>query len=401
MSLATIIHAGMRHYEQPNLALVLMGGGARTAYQVGVLRALGNMLQAQPGRARRFPFQILIGTSAGAINAAFLAAHALEGLQAFEQLAEFWGRLRSSDVYRLTAPRWLAFSRVSLALGLSRHVQARGALLDNTPLAEMLGRGVSLDNIEKALRSRSIDALAVTGSSYTSGVHWTFCQTASREGFQPWTRPGRRAECQPLTIAHLMASSAIPFLFPATPLTVEGRQEHFGDGSMRQITPLSPAMHLGAQKILVIGVGQPERPGFAVAPAGIPGRGPSLGSMAGHVMASVFHDTLQADVEQARRVADTINGLPQEAVSAMNYKAIDVLVMAPTESLDALAQQSTGELPTAIRQALAALGMLKGGGGALASYLLFEQGFIQSLMAMGERDAVARTDELLQLILGN
>ncbi len=401
MSLATIIHAGMRQYEQPSLGLVLMGGGARTAYQVGVLRALGKMLQAHWGRARRFPFQVLIGTSAGAINAAFLAGRSPDGLLAFEELADFWRRLRSSDVYRLSTPRWLRFSRVSLAISLTRHVQANGALLDSRPLAEMLGRGIAFDRIADALRSRTIDALAVTGSSYTSGVHWTFCQTSSRDAFQPWRRPGRRAEFQPLTTAHLMASSAIPFLFPSMALTVEGREEHFGDGSMRQITPLSPAMHLGAQKILVIGVGQPERAGLAASDTAPPTRGPSLGSMAGHVMASVFHDTLQADVEQAKRVADTINGLPPEALAAMRYKAIDVLAMAPTRSLDALAQQYTHELPSEVRSGLASLGMLRGGGGALASYLLFEPGFVHALLEMGAEDAAAREDELLALIVGH
>ena len=398
MSLATVIHAGMRRSERPTLALVLMGGGARTAYQVGVLRALAAMLEAAPGSSRAFPFQVLVGTSAGAINAAFLAGRALHGVDAFAELAQFWRRLRSTDVYRLELPRWLHLNRFALALGLSRHVQANGALLDNSPLAQLLRQGIRPGSIDEALRSRTIDALAVTGSSYTSGIHWTFCQTANRAAFEPWSHPGRRAEYQTLAIEHLLASSAIPFLFPSTALQVDGREEHFGDGSMRQITPLSPAMHLGAQKILVIGVGQPESSGLAAALSGR--RGPTLGGMAGHVMASVFHDTLQADVEQTRRVTETINGLPPEAVSAMRYQAIDVLAMAPSESLDALARQYTGELPAPIRHALAALGMLKGGGGALASYLLFEPGFVQSLIALGEGDAVARQAELLDLLLG-
>ena len=400
MSLATIIYAGMRQYERPSVALVLMGGGARTAYQVGVLRSVAAMLQSQPGAARSFPFQILVGSSAGAINAAFLAGRALEGLQAFEHLAEFWGRLRSTDVYRLSLPRWLRFSRVALVLSLSRHLQLNGALLDSTPLAAMLRQGVSFAGVEDALRARRIDALAVTGSSYSSGVHWTFCHTAGRDAFQPWSHPGRRAEFQPLTVDHLMASSAIPFLFPATTLRVDGREEHFGDGAMRQITPLSPAMHLGARKILVIGVGEPEQPGLAVDPLGTSARGPTLGSMAGHVMASVFHDTLQADVEQTRRVTETIHSLPPEAVAAMRYQAIEVLAMEPSQSLDALAQQYTTELPVPIREALGALGMLKGSGGTLASYLLFEPGFVHSLIALGESDAAARERELLALLVG-
>ena len=400
MSLDTIIHSGMRQFGHPTVALVLMGGGARTAYQVGVLRALGQMLQAHPGGRRGFPFQVLVGTSAGAINAAFLAGRAIMGLQAFEQLADFWGRLRSTDVYHLNVPPWVRFSRIAVAWSLSRHARASGAMLDNAPLLQTLSAGILFDGIREALRSNTIDALAVTGSSYSSGVHWTFCQTASRPEFQGWSRPGRRAEYDQVTVGHLMASSAIPFLFPATPLEVDGRTEHFGDGSMRQVTPLSPAMHLGARKILVVGVGQPERSGLVAAGPGSSASGPTLGSMAGHVMASVFHDTLQADVEQTLRVTQTINRLPREAAAAMPYKAIDVLAVAPTRSLDALAQQFTKELPSAVRDALGGLGVLRGSGGTLASYLLFEPGFVQSLISMGEQDAMALKEELLEMILG-
>ena len=400
MSLDTIIHAGLRQYGRPTVGLVLMGGGARTAYQVGVLKAMASLLRAHPSAAGNFPFQVLVGTSAGAINAAFLASRAMQGLQAFEQLAHFWGRLRSTDVYRLNVPTWVRFSRIAVAWSLSRHARANGALLDNAPLTKILREGILLDGIDEALRSNTIDALAVTGSSYTSGVHWTFCHTANRAEFEGWTRPGRRAEYQRLSVDHLMASSAIPFLFPSTALQVDGRQEHFGDGSMRQVTPLSPAMHLGARKILVVGVGQPERPGLGQVPKAA-ATGPTLGSMAGHVMASVFHDTLQADVEQTQRVTQTINRLPPEAAAAMPYKAIDVLAIAPTRSLDELAQQFTSELPESVRDALGALGVLKGSGGTLASYLLFEPGFVQSLIAMGESDALTLKDELQELVLGD
>ena len=401
MSLDTIIHAGLRQFGRPSVGLVLMGGGARTAYQVGVLKAMAGLLKAHPASARTFPFQVLVGTSAGAINAAFLAGRAMRGLQAFEELAEFWSRLRSTDVYTLNVPSWVRFSRVAVAWSLSRHARANGALLNNAPLGKILREGILLDGIDAALRSSTIDALAVTGSSYSSGVHWTFCHTASRADFRGWVRPGRRSEYQRLSIDHLMASSAIPFLFPATPLNVDGRAEHFGDGSMRQVTPLSPAMHLGARRILVIGVGQPERSGLGHAPEAVRNKGPTLGSMAGHVMASVFHDTLQADVEQTQRVTQTINSLPPEAAAAMPYKAIDVLAIAPTRSLDGLAQQFTSELPASIRDALGALGVLKGSGGTLASYLLFEPGFVQSLIEMGEADALERKDELLELLLGS
>src|SRR5207253_555682 len=199
---------------------------------------------------------------------------------------------------------------------------------------------------------------------------------------EAWVRPGRRSEFQPLTIEHLMASSAIPFLFPSTPLWVDGRPEYFGDGSMRQVSPLSPAMHLGAHKIMVVGVGQPQRSGFTGTsqPAHAVVRGPSLGGIAGHAMASVFHDTLQADVEQAQRVTKTLQQLPREVAGVLPYRSVDVLAVQPTQSLDAIATQHAQELPRSVRRALGGLGALKSrGGGALASYPLFEPGFWQGL----------------------
>ncbi len=396
MSLDTIITSGLSHYTRPMTALVLMGGGARTAYQVGVLRAMASILKLHPEVSKTFPFQLLIGTSAGAINSTCLAAWATQGMKAFEQLATFWNELRSADVYRLNISPWVRFNRLAVAWSLTRHARANGAILDNMPLVDTLHRGIKLDGIEEALRTRVLAAVAVTGSSYSSGIHWTFCQTAKNAPFRGWSRPGRRAEFTPITIEHLMASSAIPFLFPATALWVNGQREFFGDGSMRQISPLSPAMHLGARKILVVGVGQPERPAVGAAEKSTAAlRGTTLGSIFGHTMASVFHDTLHADVEQTRRVTNTLNQLPRDAANALPYKPVDVMAISPTESLDALAQQHIKELPTATRHALSGLGILNGGGGVLASYLLFEPGFVQTLMAMGESDAFALKNELL------
>jgi len=398
MSLDTIIHAGLERPARPLNALVLMGGGARTAYQVGVLRALASMLRNRPGASNDFPFQILIGTSAGALNATFLASCATQGLPAFERLAEFWSELRSSDVYRLKVNRWARMSRILAALILARQTRSRGAILDTMPLVDTLHHAISLPGIDLALQSGVLEVLAVTASSYTSGVHWTFCQSASDDPDQGWQRPGRRAEFQPITIEHLMASSAIPFLFPATPLWVDGHSEFFGDGSMRQVSPLSPAMHLGAQRVLVVGAGQPERSGMGGAASGVSPANtqrPTLGSIAGHAMASVFHDTLKADVEQTQRVTETMRQLPSHTSEALAYRSVDVLAIQPSHSLDALAQSQAVELPEDTRHALGAFGVLRGGGGALASYLLFEPGFVQALIAMGENDAFARKKELM------
>ena len=395
MSLGTIIHAGLVRPSRPLHALVLMGGGARTAYQVGVLQALAAMLQLQAGNDAKFPFQVLVGTSAGALNVAYLASAAMRGLDAFGDLSLFWSKLRCGDVYDLDVPRWVRVSRLATALTLWRRARQNSALLDNMPLVDTLHRRVSLAAIDESLAQKAIDAVAVTASSYTSGVHWTFCHTARDPKQQAWTRPGRRAEFTPLTIEHLMASSAIPFLFPATPLWVDGHPEFFGDGSMRQVSPLSPAMHLGAHRILVVGVGQPQRSSLVTGAAG-PSRGPSLGGIAGHAMASVFHDTLQADVEQAQRVTQTLHQLPREVAAVLPYRSVEVLAIQPTQSLDALATQHAQLLPKSVRRALGGLGALKGGGGgALASYLLFEPSFVQALIALGEQDAYARKAQLL------
>jgi NTE family protein len=395
MSLDTILTSGLSQVTRPTTALVLMGGGARTAYQAGVLRALASILKLQPEAPKTFPFQLLVGTSAGAINAAGLAVWANNGLRAFEQLAQFWGQLRSADVYRLNVAPWVRFNRYAAAWSLARHARANGAILDTMPMVDSLHRHISLNGIDEALRSQAILGLAVTGSSYSSGVHWTFCQTAKDAPFEGWTRPGRRAEFTNITIEHLMASSAIPFLFPATPLWVDGHREFFGDGAMRQMSPLSPAMHLGARKILVVGVGQPDRPAQGTSSASAL-RGNTLGSIFAHTMASVFHDTLQADVEQTRRVNQTLRQLPRDASQAMPYRAVEVMAISPTQSLDDVALKHINELPTATRHALSGLGILKGGGGVLASYLLFEPGFVQTLIAMGESDAYARKAEFLE-----
>jgi len=392
MSLDTIIHGGLVRPERTLNALVLMGGGARTAYQVGVLAGLAALLRLQPGAPATFPFQVLVGTSAGAINAAYLASSATRGLDAFDELRQFWGSLHSRQVYHLEAPLWVGFSRLLAAVKLWGHARSRGAVLDTMPLVDTLHQRISLAGIEQSLEQRAIDAVAVTASSYTSGVHWTFCHTAADAQHRPWQRPGRRAEFQPLTIEHLMASSAIPFLFPATPLWVDGRREFFDDGSMRQVSPLAPAVHLGARKVLVIGVGQPERAAFGDGHAGAPG----LGGIAGHAMASVFHDTLQADVEQTQRLARTLRDLPREVAAVLPYHAVDVLAIQPSESLDGLARTYAQSLPRSVRRALGGLGaMREGGGAALASYLLFEPEFVQALVNLGERDAFDHKDDLL------
>ena len=430
MTLSTLIHSGLVRPDIPRTALVLMGGGARTAYQAGVLQALGEMLATSSNSAeqQKFPFQLLVGTSAGALNASFLAARAHQGAAGLAELAQFWQGLRSTQVYRLHVPAWTKLSRIATAWHLARQAREMGALLDNMPLIDTLHKAISLQGIDEALaqgeKQGAVHALAVTASSYTSGVHWTFCHTARDSRQLPWQRPGRRAEFQPITMEHLMASSAIPLIFPAQPLWVDEHSEFFGDGSMRQTSPLSPALHLGAHKVLVIGVGQPERSSFGTA-APAPTQGdflkqnepvagikyaqsapqliaPGVGGVLGHALASVFHDTLRSDVEQAQRMNDTLDQLPRELAAVLPYKRVQVMSMQPSQSLDALALQHAQALPQAVRSVLQSLVGKKGGGGGagagLASYLLFEPVFTEALMALGQRDAYTQKDQLLAFL---
>ncbi|WP_396431575.1 patatin-like phospholipase family protein [Limnohabitans sp.] len=375
----------------PVHGLVLMGGGARTAYQAGALQAIGELLR-QKGQARHFPFQVLAGTSAGALNATFLASKAMDGLTGLDDLANFWSAIRTETIYRLPSTPLAKFSRWATALGLVLSARQQAAAMDSLALVNTLHKAIALDRIDTALRSGVLHALAVTASSYTSGVHWTFCQTRDGQPI-PWSRPGRRAEQQPITIEHLMASSAIPFIFPSTPLWVDGGMEYFGDGSMRQISPLSSAVHLGADRVLAIGVGQPQRATLGGQRNGN-GR-PSLGTIAGHAMASVFHDTLEADVAQIARINLSLSLLPDSIRAELPFRAVEVLSLQPSASLDALAQDHVHSLPRPIVRVLEGLGALQGSGAALASYLLFEPGFIEALLSLGQADVKARSEEIL------
>ena len=390
-------------HETPLTALVLSGGGARAAYQVGVLRALVRIRRVTLGPLARQhnPFGVICGTSAGAINAAALACQADRFESAVEVVARVWENFHADQVYRAdslgvirSGAQWLTM--VSIGWVIARWRRARPkSLLDNSPLAELMRRLVPLERLPLMLAQGHLQALAVTASSYSSGEHFTFYEAA--RAITPWERSQRVAVQGPLTHDHLLASSAIPFVFPAT--RIEGVSEGgwFGDGSMRQTAPLSPAVHLGAQRLFIVGVGRTqEPPGRAVQVGGYP----NLAQIAGHAMSSIFLDALAVDVERLKRINRTLALLPDSALADTPLRPLEALVISPSQRLDEIAARHLGALPPAVRALLRGVGVGGKGsearGSALASYLLFEAPYTQELMALGEADTEARRDEVLR-----
>jgi NTE family protein len=388
-------------YETPLAGLILTGGGARAAYQVGVLRALTRMRRECGADLARNPFGVIVGTSAGAINAAALACGADNFEAAVERVAEVWRDFHAEQVYRAdslgvirSGAQWLTMLSIGWVIARWRRARPR-SLLDNEPLAELLQRMVPLARLRLMLRSRHIHGLAVSASSYSSGLHVTFYDAAAQ--IDPWTRSQRIAVQGRISHAHLLASSAIPFVFPASSIELDGMKEWFGDGSMRQTAPISPAVHLGSQKVLVIGAGRMhEPPGRRVeSHAGYP----SLAQIAGHALSNIFLDALAVDVERMRRINHTLSLLPESALAKTALRPIDVLVIAPSQRLDDLAAEHQNTLPVPVRAMLRGMGVTGQGrdarGAALASYLLFEAPYTRALMALGEADALARRDEVV------
>ena len=371
----------------PRIGLVLTGGGARAAYQVGVLKALAEFCPV----GCLVPFRIICGTSAGAINASALASRADHFQHAVAELLDVWENFHTEQVFRTEAHlalhnglRWML-----TMLGVLPTRRVPNALLDNQPLRELLQRRIPLQQLQSWIDAEYLDALAITAASYQTGQSVTFYQGSDQ--LTPWLRSRRIGIPRPITHEHLMASAAIPFVFPS----VRIGYEHYGDGSMRQLAPLSPALHLGAERILVIGARNED---IDIASQEHLPRPPSLGQIAGYVLDTLFMDSLSMDVERLRRVNHTLGHIPVAQRAHMALRPVALEWLSPSQDVRVIAARHLHELPRSLRWLLARMGAMNRGGRPLISYLLFESGFCRALIDLGYRDALRQRSRLCHLL---
>ncbi len=374
----------------PVTGLILSGGGARAAYQVGVLAAIAELLPA--GAINTFP--VIVGTSAGAINAVSLASGAMDFTRAVEHLTLFWQGFESRRVLRSDwsgvlhqATRFFAHS----LLGLGSHVPV--ALLDSSPLRDLLQDRINFPGVEQAIAGHHLRAVAVTAFGYSSSQAVTFYQ--GKGTINGWLRHRRIGMPTALTVEHLLASSAIPLLFAP----VKIGEEYFGDGAVRQSAPISPALHLGANRVLVVGVsGNPRGPDLQAGQSHYyNAQQPTLAQIGGHMLNSTFIDSLESDIELLERLNHFSRLLPRQSDN-LGLSPVEVLVIAPSQPIDEIAARHRHELPAALRMFLRGPGATKTSGAGVLSYLLFEAGYCRELIELGRRDAMAKRDALCQFL---
>jgi NTE family protein len=372
--------------DRPTVGLVLTGGGARSAYQVGVLLALAELLP----RARN-PFQVIVGTSAGAVAASVLAAEAHRWRRAVAGLERVWANFRSGQVFHVDAPHMLR-SGAHWVLALMSGgliLSPPKSMLDNTPLRELLRRHVDCEGVRRSIARGHLRAFALCSTSYVSGQSVAFFDGV--ESIRDWSRAQRVGRRCQFSLDHLMASVAIPLLFP--PMKID--DEYFGDGAMRQLNPLSPAIHLGADRLLIIGVRARRAAGVTVNRL-LPNM-PSPGEIFGYMLDTLFTDQIYGDLEQLERINTLVESAPD---AARGERHVETLMLAPSVDPREIAARHVAELPRGLRALLRVIGGRDASGSQLVSYLMFEAGYTRALIELGYRDAMEARSALVAFMSG-
>ena len=396
--------------------LVLTAGGARGAYQAGVLKRIGEIPAL---RDRPSPFPIIAGASAGAINGTAVAGYSANFREGTQLLAELWGQLGAKQVYRtdlLSLGRNGLRLLLDVVLGSTFGAGRVQSLVDTSPLRAFLAASLPMDGIAESIRSGHLYALAITATGYHSGKAFTFIQ--GKPGHPLWNKSRRVSLPISLGVEHIYASAAIPLVFPPAPIVVAGATAYFGDGALRLVTPLSPAIRLGAERVFAIGVRNQNAADdllraelstdadLVEAKARL--RSPPLAQVCGVFMNAIFLDHLDADVDHLRRMNELVAGFqgvsPGKAAVPSRIsepmRVVEPLIVSPSEDLAMIAKSLQHRMPRAVRYLMDALGTPDAQSADLTSYLLFDSKFTQALIDVGYRDAGKRIDEIEEFLLG-
>lgn len=373
--------------------LILSGGGARAAYQVGVLRAVSDIIDIP----RLNPFPVICGTSAGAINASLLACESDHFADSTKMLETLWLSLTSGKVHET------GFGAVLASVGrLLRSVlrneadlPAPWSLLDNEPLRDLLSNAIDFAHLDERFAAGDVESLAISALSYRDGRSLSFFQSKREIG--AWDRHRRIGLPTDLRLDHLMASAAIPGIYPAVRIGFQ----YYGDGAVRQSAPLSPALHLGATRLFVIGVSHNPKEQLPAQPQMIvPDSPPTLAHMTSHFLNGPFIDALEEDLESLMRLNEIVRELSPEERQRLELKEVDVMCIAPSIRFDEIAGRHIDSLPRSMRFLMKTLGGTRAGGGAsLASYLMFEAPFIRELIDCGYEDAMMQQQEIIDFLV--
>ncbi|MGS0827921.1 patatin-like phospholipase family protein [Shewanella sp. 0m-8] len=365
------------------IALVLGGGGARAAYQIGVLKAI---VQFYP-RNHGIPFKIICGTSAGAINATSIATHASCFHLGVRKLEWVWRHVHARKVYQASIGGVMKHLSKMALKGLQSDgvSNSAGSLFNSEPLRGLLNDLISFERIDRNINSGALEAVSLDTSCYNNSRSVTFFQANAH--INNWHRVRRHGVRTRLNTDHLLASSAIPMVFPSIRLN----QEYYGDGSVHQLAPLSSPIHLGADKIMVINLESPHKVQSKELE-----HPPKTATIAGHLLDTIFSDTLNSDLERLQRINTTLNLVPEQSRDQLALKTIETLVIKPSEDLSAMASRYFQDMPFAIKTMLKILGINEHSDSSIVSYLLFEQGYCSALIELGYEDAMCQIDEIKQ-----